>query len=324
VYNYTDHLGNIRVSYTLNPADGQLKILEENHYYPFGLKHSNYNVDKADFDKDETGIFAVLKPVERSEFQYKYNGKEFQDELGLNWDSFKWRNYDYAIGRFMSIDPLTEEYHTWSPYVFSGNRVIDARELEGLEPHSVHKSLEDAGENFGNQYNGLSIRSNGEIGTKFYKGKMNDETYYSYTVPTWAGENSGAVDPSTAENIPGNTTLVGKGHTHAAAPKGKLMIGGIWYGGYADKPSSEDVDQSIKDAKANSQYEFDIVITPNGSMFIYGPTTNEDRAKPANINMPSDPNTRKEDRKNNISPNTTPEVLPNTMDEDNFPKIRNN
>src|SRR5690606_3950039 len=54
--------------------------------------------------------------------------------LGLNWDSFKWRNYDYAIGRFMSIDPLTEEYNTWSPYVFSGNRVIDARELEGLEP----------------------------------------------------------------------------------------------------------------------------------------------------------------------------------------------
>ena len=43
VFNYTDHLGNIRVSYTLNPADGQLKILEENHYYPFGLKHSNYN-----------------------------------------------------------------------------------------------------------------------------------------------------------------------------------------------------------------------------------------------------------------------------------------
>src|SRR5690606_41192474 len=54
--------------------------------------------------------------------------------LGLNWDSFKWRNYDYAMGRFMSVDPLTEEYQTWSPYVFSGNRVIDARELEGLEP----------------------------------------------------------------------------------------------------------------------------------------------------------------------------------------------
>ncbi len=34
----------------------------------------------------------------------------------------------------MSIDPLTEKYNTWSPYVFSGNRIIDFRELEGLEP----------------------------------------------------------------------------------------------------------------------------------------------------------------------------------------------
>ncbi|MDP2159727.1 MAG: DUF6443 domain-containing protein, partial [Flavobacterium sp.] len=46
VYNYTDHLGNIRVSFGLAPESNELKILEENHYYPFGLKHSNYNVDK--------------------------------------------------------------------------------------------------------------------------------------------------------------------------------------------------------------------------------------------------------------------------------------
>ena len=34
VYNYTDHLGNIRVSYGLDPESNVLKILEENHYYP--------------------------------------------------------------------------------------------------------------------------------------------------------------------------------------------------------------------------------------------------------------------------------------------------
>jgi DNA gyrase/topoisomerase IV subunit A len=37
----------------------------------------------------------------------------------------------------MSIDPLTEKYNTWSPYTFSGNRVVDSRELEGLEPYIV-------------------------------------------------------------------------------------------------------------------------------------------------------------------------------------------
>ncbi|WP_288764219.1 RHS repeat-associated core domain-containing protein, partial [uncultured Weeksella sp.] len=66
-------------------------------------------------------------------YNYKYQGQERQDELGLNWDSFKWRNYDYAIGRFMSIDPLAEDYSYQGPYNFSENRVIDAFELEGLE-----------------------------------------------------------------------------------------------------------------------------------------------------------------------------------------------
>ena len=45
VYNYTDHLGNIRLSYTLQNLS-TIKILEENHYYPFGLKHQNYNATK--------------------------------------------------------------------------------------------------------------------------------------------------------------------------------------------------------------------------------------------------------------------------------------
>lgn len=70
-------------------------------------------------------------------YKYKYQGQERQEELGLNWDSFKWRNYMPEIGRFFNVDPLTEKYVDWSPYVFSGNRVIDARELEGLEPYLV-------------------------------------------------------------------------------------------------------------------------------------------------------------------------------------------
>ena len=42
VFNFTDHLGNIRLSYSQDPASNVLKIIEENHYYPFGLKHTNY------------------------------------------------------------------------------------------------------------------------------------------------------------------------------------------------------------------------------------------------------------------------------------------
>lgn len=71
-------------------------------------------------------------------YKYKYQGQERQDELGLNWDSFKWRNYDYAIGRFMSIDPLSEQYNYQSPYNFAENKVVANFELEGLEAVSIH------------------------------------------------------------------------------------------------------------------------------------------------------------------------------------------
>jgi RHS repeat-associated protein len=155
VFNYTDHLGNIRLSYSKEPASNALKVIEENHYYPFGLKHTGYNSDRFVFVPilESTGgkFNSIIRPYRPApdildyfslslNYDYKFQGQERQDELGLNWDSFKWRNYDYAIGRFMSIDPLTEEYHTWSPYVFSGNRVVDSRELEGLEPVNVTKN----------------------------------------------------------------------------------------------------------------------------------------------------------------------------------------
>ncbi len=144
VYNYTDHLGNIRLSYTQDPQTGALAILEENHYYPFGLQHKNYNSDLTKIDRKEENNEKGLKeaappsvPLQNPGYMYKYQGQERQDEFGLGWDSFKWRNYDYALGRFMSIDPLSEEYSYQSHYNFAENRVIDGRELEGLEWASI-------------------------------------------------------------------------------------------------------------------------------------------------------------------------------------------
>ncbi len=117
VYNYTDHLGNVRLSYEKDATTGLLKILEESNYYPFGLKHSGYNSNNL-----------------QAGYKYKFQGQERQDELGLNWDSFKWRNYDPAIGRFMTVDPLAEKYSKWTSYAFAGNQVVHSNELEGLEP----------------------------------------------------------------------------------------------------------------------------------------------------------------------------------------------
>src|SRR5690606_28988183 len=66
-------------------------------------------------------------------YNYKYQGQELQEELGLNWYSFKWRNYMPDIGRFFNVDPLSEKYAYQSHYNFAENRVVDGIELEGLE-----------------------------------------------------------------------------------------------------------------------------------------------------------------------------------------------
>jgi hypothetical protein len=116
VFNYTDHLGNVRLSYTKNPSTNVLDIIEENNYYPFGLKHNGYNVDN-------------FQP----EYKYRYQSQEFQDELGLNIYFFKFRMSDPAIGRFLQIDPLSPTYAHNSTYAFAENNVTSGTDLEGLE-----------------------------------------------------------------------------------------------------------------------------------------------------------------------------------------------
>jgi RHS repeat-associated protein len=98
VYQYKDHLGNIRLSYSdvnqNNFSPVSLQIKEENNYYPFGLKHKGYNNLMASGQRDH---------------KYGFGGKEEQNELGLEWMDFHARNYDASLGRWMNIDPLAEQ-----------------------------------------------------------------------------------------------------------------------------------------------------------------------------------------------------------------------
>lgn len=114
VFNYTDHLGNIRVSYKKN-AQNVLEILEETNYYPFGLKHEGYNSSLS------------------TDYKYKYNGKELQDELGLNFYDYGARNYDSAIGRWMNVDPLAEKYYNISSYAYVANNPLRYIDPNGME-----------------------------------------------------------------------------------------------------------------------------------------------------------------------------------------------
>ncbi|MBO9570638.1 MAG: hypothetical protein J7497_00265 [Chitinophagaceae bacterium] len=113
-YFLKDHLGNVRA---MVQEDGTL--LEETAYYPFGLKMSGISLTNATpslHNKNKT-----------------FQGQKFDDELGLNYYSFKYRNHDPQIGRFTEIDPLANDYVYNSAYAFSENAVTGHIELEGLE-----------------------------------------------------------------------------------------------------------------------------------------------------------------------------------------------
>ncbi len=47
--------------------------------------------------------------------------------------NYKFRMHDPRVGRFFAVDPLTYKYPWYSPYQFSGNKVIQFIELEGKE-----------------------------------------------------------------------------------------------------------------------------------------------------------------------------------------------
>lgn len=117
-YNYTDHLGNVRLSYHKDYL-GNAYTNDENNYYPFGLRHEGYN---------NTGGNAT--------YQYKYNNKELQLETGMY--DYGARFYMPDIGRWGVVDPLAEKMTRHSPYNYAFNNPIRYIDPDGMAPIDDH------------------------------------------------------------------------------------------------------------------------------------------------------------------------------------------
>ncbi|WP_370288388.1 RHS repeat-associated core domain-containing protein [Elizabethkingia sp. JS20170427COW] len=134
VYHYTDHLGNVRVSYYRNGSSPT--ILEESNYYPFGLQHEGYN-----------------NYAGNPNYQYKYNGKELQ-ETGMY--DYGARMYMPDIGRFGTQDALGEMYYSYSPYGYVANNPI-----KFIDPTGMWIDIKD-GDNTYRYNNGKLYTQNAE------------------------------------------------------------------------------------------------------------------------------------------------------------------
>jgi len=90
-------------------------IVQENHYSPWGLN---------------------LAGIEKSgspDHKFQYNGKEKQEELGLNWMDYGARMYDAQLGRWHAVDPHSNSYLNFTPYNYALNNSMNMLDPDGKD-----------------------------------------------------------------------------------------------------------------------------------------------------------------------------------------------
>jgi len=112
-YYLTDHLGNVRVVFCKQLSTNNAILLQQTHYYAHGLEIAslgNTNIEHSNL----------------------YNGKELQDEAGLDYLNYGWRQLDPQLGVWHCVDKLAAMYPGESPYSYAGNNPVSAIDIMGL------------------------------------------------------------------------------------------------------------------------------------------------------------------------------------------------
>lgn len=132
-------------------------IVQETHYDPWGVELQGLGYQQ--------GGLKVNK--------YLYNGKEFNDHLGLNLFDYGARMYDPSIGRWHSPDPHAERYTSWSPYTYVYNNPTNAIDPDGRDAIIIgfpdYKISTPVGKIGGLGHGGVLLIDNKTGTTKYYE-----------------------------------------------------------------------------------------------------------------------------------------------------------
>ena len=225
VYALTDHLGSVRVL-----VDDEGEVLERNDYYPFGTRHPNINYAS-------------------TSNRYLFGRMEMQDFSTNPTYDFGARMLDGKLGRWMTMDPKAEKYHSMTPYGYCGNNPISNIDWFGMDYWSTNDPGQIAtffdalkGGYIGyHDYSGWNYMTDNEFSSKL---SYNDEnnTYY------W----------SESKIINGELTVIGRHLKKFGYNLGNAIVGATSFsaGEFADMITNSNATYRLMNSKGNFDFKY--------------------------------------------------------------------
>ncbi len=225
-------------------------LLEETHYYPFGLVMAGISSKSAG---------SLVN-------KYKFGGKElssndFSDCSGLELYDFHARNYDPQIGRFWGGDKKADKLVSWSPYTYCLNNPLVFVDPNGEYPIYVVTRSYAPFATFGPSF----ARFQGDNrGHTIDKG-ASYRTAVSINYDTETKTHSATGGHSQSRSVDGSKSAISGTTVKDRSEGDKIDVHS--YGNNAAQPGSWDIDQFTKlDVKIEGNVKKDHILNVSGTV----------------------------------------------------------